>query len=160
MNEVFEKKKVAAELWKDHGAFAWTQVRTVPFIEIAILAGAYAVWKDGNNDIAAGLLFVGGFILLGILLLLHRHWQHVDAFRQAADDLVPHPTDDPIFYKSNMVAMLLVLLLSIFNIITACSLCYSGYSFEKTDVDQNCCCENKKNTSPNQTLQPTAKSSG
>lgn len=149
MNETFEKKKIAAELWKDHGSFAWSQVRAVPFIQAVILAGAYAVWKDGNNIIAAGLLIFGGVILLGIFFLLHRHWQHVDAFRDAADDLVPYPIKKPLLGekrgKSKNVALSLVVLLCVINFIAGVYIVCPGYSYEKTSIDQKCFSESDKN---------------
>jgi hypothetical protein len=105
------------ELWINHNRFSWEQVRVLPFVEAAILAGAYALYRDAELLLAAIVLVFGTLVLFLLFLLLCRHFQHLKAFRDAAGRAIPKP-DEPLFcLHSDWIAKWLPVLLIVLNLV-------------------------------------------
>lgn len=77
------------ELWKKQSELFWRTVYSVPFIGIAVFAGWFGL-ESGNNTILSGYILIAGILIMLVqVAILYRMSQYLNAFRHAADKLIP-----------------------------------------------------------------------
>ena len=77
------------ELWKMQSELFWRTVYAIPFIGVAVIAGWYAAESGGDGDLGNYLLLAGIAVMVVQMMILARMAQYMNAFRRAADSLIP-----------------------------------------------------------------------
>lgn len=83
------RKRILVDLWMKQSELFWKVTFATPLIEIAVLTAWYNVWKTCNLSLSQVALAMGIFIMGVQMLILWRHAQYLNTFRQAADSLIP-----------------------------------------------------------------------
>ena len=77
------------DLWKKQSELFWRTVYSVPFIGIAIFAGWFGLEMKQQFHLSQFLL-VAGILIMGVqMAILYRMAQYLNAFHEAARDLMP-----------------------------------------------------------------------
>jgi hypothetical protein len=77
------------DLWKKQSELFWRTVYSVPFIGIAVFAGWFGLESGKDGELGQYLLIAGILIMLVQMAILYRMSQYLNAFREAADTLIP-----------------------------------------------------------------------
>lgn len=77
------------DLWKKQSELFWRTVYSIPLIGMAIFAGWYALESKEQFALSQYLLIAGILIMLVQMVILYRMAQYLNAFRGAADTLIP-----------------------------------------------------------------------
>lgn len=111
-----DKEDRLVQLWISHNDFFWQQVRAIPFVEALFLGGAYKLYKDGEHDLSIAVLSLGVILFILIALMINRHKQHANKFREEAGNAIPNPGDPFLGIRSDFIAVTIPLLLAILNL--------------------------------------------
>jgi len=89
------KQDQIVSLWINHTNLLWSRLQTASAIEAGVLAAAYQI-HDLHKYWASILLIVAVLLLIGVLLLMTRDVQHLDAFKKSSDDgnAIPAPPEN------------------------------------------------------------------
>jgi hypothetical protein len=83
----------AISLWINHINLLWSRLKTASAIEGASLAAAYKIYGEKHIVWAVILLVVATLLLFGVLLLMMRDVQYVDAIKTSVNQScsIPEP---------------------------------------------------------------------
>ena len=107
----------AVGLWMNHSNFLWSQLQTAASVEGAILVGWYTLRSGQEPGLSSAILVVGSVLLLLLAWMMHRHGQHVDAFREAARSAIPKPEKPLLGIRGRYLALSTPIILAMFNIV-------------------------------------------
>lgn len=142
------------DLWKKQSELFWRTVYSVPFIGIAIFAGWYGLETQEQQTLSQYLLVAGILIMLVQMAILYRMAQYLNAFRNAADTLIPSVSPAFLGLTGYRIGVAVpVILIALFSLMLCVDVKSKEASGASSETQHQPATTNKK-------IQPTAESGG